>query len=176
MHQQHFDNIGFKAIKDDILKNLVVYRICHPQSRVATVGYLKSYFDEDVELHKIYYYFDKLSDIRYSKSALSTHGKCLVARLGLCFMTLQCSILRQILPIIFTKWDSQKTANIRCLKWFWAFDKRWRLTDKHRTIAPLFETGFWEKIALRCRIVKVRKWILLMLSGLIIKMIHRNFS
>jgi transposase len=29
---------------------------------VATVDYLKSYFDEDVELHKIYRYLDKLSD------------------------------------------------------------------------------------------------------------------
>ena len=43
-----FDNIGFNAIKDDILRHLVVSRICHPQSKVATVDYLKSYFDEDV--------------------------------------------------------------------------------------------------------------------------------
>jgi len=48
------NNIGFNAIKDDILRHLVVSRICHPQSKVATVDYLKSYFDEDVELHKIY--------------------------------------------------------------------------------------------------------------------------
>jgi len=57
-----FNNIGFNAIKDDILRHLVVSRICHPQSKVATVDYLKSYFDEDVELHKIYRYLDKLSD------------------------------------------------------------------------------------------------------------------
>lgn len=30
------------------------------QSKVATVEYLKSYFDEDVHLHNIYRYMDKL--------------------------------------------------------------------------------------------------------------------
>jgi transposase len=62
-----FDNIGFTAIEDDILKHLVVSRICHPQSKVATVDYLKSYFDEDIELHKIYRYLDKLSDTQKDK-------------------------------------------------------------------------------------------------------------
>jgi transposase len=62
-----FKNIGFDAINDDILRHLVVSRICHPQSKVATVDYLKSYFDEDVELHKIYRYLDKLSDTQRDK-------------------------------------------------------------------------------------------------------------
>jgi len=62
-----FDNIGFTAIEDDILKHLVVSRICHPQSKVATVDYLKSYFDEDIELHKIYRYLDKLNDTQKDK-------------------------------------------------------------------------------------------------------------
>jgi hypothetical protein len=62
-----FDHIGFNAIQDDILRHLVVSRICHPQSKVATVDYLKAYFDEDVELHKIYRYLDKLSDTQRDK-------------------------------------------------------------------------------------------------------------
>ena len=57
-----FVNIGFDKIDDDILKHLVISRICQPQSKVATVDYLKSYFDEDVELYKIYRYLDKLND------------------------------------------------------------------------------------------------------------------
>jgi len=57
-----FQTIGFDKINDDILKHLVVSRICQPQSKVATVDYLKSYFDEDVQLHKIYRYLDKLND------------------------------------------------------------------------------------------------------------------
>ena len=62
-----FDNIGFNAIDDNILRHLVVSRLCQPQSKVATVDYLKSYFDEDIELHKIYRYLDKLSDTQRDK-------------------------------------------------------------------------------------------------------------
>lgn len=57
-----FNKIGFNKIDDEILKHLVISRICQPRSKVATVDYLKSYFDEDVELHKIYRYLDKLHD------------------------------------------------------------------------------------------------------------------
>ncbi|MDR1936924.1 MAG: IS1634 family transposase [Tannerellaceae bacterium] len=55
-----FKLVGFDKIDDEILKHLVISRICQPRSKVATVDYLKSYFDEDVELHKIYRYLDKL--------------------------------------------------------------------------------------------------------------------
>lgn len=57
-----YQNIGFDKINDDILKHLVISRICQPQSKVATVDYLKSYFNEDIDLNKIYRYLDKLSD------------------------------------------------------------------------------------------------------------------
>ncbi|MGI6319568.1 MAG: IS1634 family transposase [Bacteroidales bacterium] len=57
-----YKSIGFDKINDDVLKHLVVSRICQPQSKVATSDYLKSYFDEDVDLNKIYRYLDKLSD------------------------------------------------------------------------------------------------------------------
>lgn len=62
-----FKLVGFDKIDDDILKNLVVARICQPQSKVATVDYLKSHFDEDVELYKIYRYLDKLQDTQKEK-------------------------------------------------------------------------------------------------------------
>ncbi len=55
-----FQFIGFDQIGDDILKHLVTARISQPSSKAATVEYLKSYFDEDVELHNIYRYLDKL--------------------------------------------------------------------------------------------------------------------
>jgi transposase len=57
---QLFKSIGFDAIKDDIFKHLVIARLCQPLSKLATVEYLKSHFDEDVQLHKIYRYLDKL--------------------------------------------------------------------------------------------------------------------
>ena len=55
-----FQLIGFDQIGDDILKHLVTAHISQPSSKAATVEYLKSYFDEDVELHNIYRYLDKL--------------------------------------------------------------------------------------------------------------------
>ena len=45
-----YDRIGFGAIGDIILRHLVIARVCQPRSKVATVEYLKSYFDEDVRL------------------------------------------------------------------------------------------------------------------------------
>ena len=57
---QVFKLVGFDAIDDDILKHLVIARLCQPTSKAGTVDYLKSYFDEDVELHKIYRYLDRL--------------------------------------------------------------------------------------------------------------------
>jgi transposase len=56
-----FKQIGFNRINDDMLKDLAVSRICRPMSKVATVDYLKDYFGEDVELHKIYRYLDTLN-------------------------------------------------------------------------------------------------------------------
>ncbi len=62
-----YDRIGFGAIGDCILRHLVIARICHPQSKVATVAYLKSYFDEDVRLHNIYRYMDTLYNTQREK-------------------------------------------------------------------------------------------------------------
>lgn len=55
-----YDEIGFNALGDDILRHLAIARVCQPMSKMATADYLKSYFDEDVKLHNIYRYMDKL--------------------------------------------------------------------------------------------------------------------
>jgi hypothetical protein len=83
-----FQTIGFDKIEDDILKHLVVSRICQPQSKVATVDYLKSYFDEDVELHKIYRYLDKLNDTQkdtIQKISVAHTRKVLGGKIGVVF-------------------------------------------------------------------------------------------
>ena len=46
-----FNQIGFDVINDEILKGLVIARLCQPLSKSATVDYLKSHFDDDIELH-----------------------------------------------------------------------------------------------------------------------------
>jgi len=83
-----FGLIGFDAIRDDVFKSLVVARICQPLSKLATVDYLKSHFDEDVELSKIYRYLDKLQDVHKStvqKISVEHTGKILGGKIGLAF-------------------------------------------------------------------------------------------
>lgn len=53
-----YDDIGFNRIPDDILRHLVIARVCQPASKLATIEYLKSYYDEDIELNNIYRWFD----------------------------------------------------------------------------------------------------------------------
>ena len=55
-----YDSIGFDRIPDEVLRHLVIARICQPMSKLATVDYLKSHFNEDTSLDQIYYYMDKL--------------------------------------------------------------------------------------------------------------------
>ena len=48
-----YENIGFNAIEEDILRSLAIARVCEPKSKVATVEYLKRCFREDYQLHQI---------------------------------------------------------------------------------------------------------------------------
>jgi transposase len=62
-----FKLTGFDQIEDDILRQLVIARLCQPMSKAATVEYLKSHFDEDAQLHRIYRYLDKLHNTQQEK-------------------------------------------------------------------------------------------------------------
>lgn len=64
---QAFRLTGFDAIEDEIFRQLVVARLSQPMSKSATVEYLKSHFDEDAQLHRIYRYLDKLHDTQQEK-------------------------------------------------------------------------------------------------------------
>ena len=57
---QVYDSIGFDRIPDEILRHLVIARVSQPRSKLATVDYLKSYYDEDIDLNRIYRNMDKL--------------------------------------------------------------------------------------------------------------------
>lgn len=57
---QVYDSIGFNRIRDEVLRHLVIARVSQPMSKLATVEYLKSYYDEDVDLNHIYRYMDRL--------------------------------------------------------------------------------------------------------------------
>ena len=83
-----FNLVGFNAIDDDILKHLVIARLCQPSSKAGTVDYLKSYFDEDIELHKIYRYLDHLHNTlqdKIQKISVEHTRRILGGRIGLVF-------------------------------------------------------------------------------------------
>ena len=91
-----YDRIGFGVIGDSILRHLVIARVCHPQSKVATAAYLKSYFDEDVRLHNIYRYMDRLYNTQREKVQQISVGHTVRTRGGriggVCYVscTLKC--------------------------------------------------------------------------------------
>jgi hypothetical protein len=85
---QAFELTGFNKIDDDVLKSPVLSRICHPLSKVATVEYLKSHFDADLELHRIYRYLDILAGSQQDtihKISVAHTGKVLGGKIGLVF-------------------------------------------------------------------------------------------
>ena len=65
--KQVFRTTGFDAIEDDIFRQLVIARVSQPMSKSATVEYLKSHFNEDAQLHRIYRYLDKLYNTQQEK-------------------------------------------------------------------------------------------------------------
>ena len=83
-----FKLVGFGAIDDDILKHLATARLCQPSSKAGTVDYLKSYFDEDVKLHKIYRYLDRLHSTQQEivqRISVEHTRKLLGGKIGLMF-------------------------------------------------------------------------------------------
>ena len=83
-----YARIGFDVIHDDVLKHLVIARLCQPASKSETVDYLKSYFDEDVQLSKIYRYLDKLYNTQKEKVqqiSVAHTRKILGGKIGLVF-------------------------------------------------------------------------------------------
>ena len=85
---QAFRLTGFDAIEDKIFRQLVVARLSQPMSKSATVEYLKSHFDEDAQLHRIYRYLDKLHDTqqeRLQQISVEHTRKILGGKIGLMF-------------------------------------------------------------------------------------------
>ena len=55
-----FDAIGFNILNDEIFKQLTIYRIAFPKSKLKTTEYLRRYVGIDWNEDKIYRYLDKL--------------------------------------------------------------------------------------------------------------------
>ena len=72
-----YDAVGFNAIPDDVLRHLVIARICQPGSKKTTSAYLKAYYKEDVNHWRIYRYMDKL-DAFFDKKGLLQNNNFLI--------------------------------------------------------------------------------------------------
>ena len=135
-----YENIGFNAINDNILKHLVVSRICQPRSKVATVDYLKSYFDEDIELHKIYRYLDKLSDTQKDKiqrTSVSHTQKVLGGKIGVVFYDVTTLYFETDFSDDLRKSGFSKDGKETIIKTM-------LITQKHKSITQLFDQNFWK--------------------------------
>ena len=85
---QVYDSIGFNRIDDEVLRHLVIARVSQPMSKLATVEYLKSYYDEDVDLNRIYRYMDRLYKSQQElvqQVSVEHTRKILGGRIGLVF-------------------------------------------------------------------------------------------
>jgi transposase len=83
-----FNLTGFDQIEDDIFRQLVIARLSQPMSKSATVEYLKSHFDEDAQLHRIYRYLDKLYNTqqeRIQQISVEHTMRILGGKIGLLF-------------------------------------------------------------------------------------------
>lgn len=57
-----FDEIGFNRIEDELFKDLVLYRLVYPKSKLKTTEYLFRYAGKSYSEDDIYRYLDKLQD------------------------------------------------------------------------------------------------------------------
>jgi transposase len=59
-----FDDIGFRAVGDDIFRRLVLSRLIYPVSKLKTSDYLDKYHEQDYPVQQIYRYMDKLHSLQ----------------------------------------------------------------------------------------------------------------
>lgn len=57
-----FDEIGFNKIEDELFKDLVLYRLVYPKSKLKTTEYLYRYAGKRYSEDDVYRYLDKLHD------------------------------------------------------------------------------------------------------------------
>jgi len=56
-----YDRIGYSALKESLLKDLVISRITHPGSKLNLSHYLKETGKKDISVYSIYRFLDKLT-------------------------------------------------------------------------------------------------------------------
>ncbi len=67
IEQKIFDEIGFNKIEDELFRELVLYRLVYPKSKLKTVEYLYRYSQKQYSEDDIYRYLDKLYNTQKEK-------------------------------------------------------------------------------------------------------------
>ena len=83
-----YDNIGFGLLKNDMLRNLVVSRVCQPRSKLATVDYLRRACGVEVGVYSIYRFMDTLDEKfrqRVQQISVDHTRQILGGRIGIVF-------------------------------------------------------------------------------------------
>lgn len=62
-----FDEIGFNQIKDELFRDLVLYRLVYPKSKLKTTEYLYRYARKNYSEDEVYRYLDKLYNSQKEK-------------------------------------------------------------------------------------------------------------
>ena len=110
---QVYDLVGFNQIQDEILRHLVIARICQPASKLATTAYLRSYYKEDVHLSRIYRYMDKLYNRqmeRVQEISIAHTRQILGGSIGLLFYDVTTLYFETAPGMICARQDSQRTV------------------------------------------------------------------
>lgn len=74
-----FDSIGFGKIKDQLFKDLVLYRLIYPKSKLKTTEFLYRYEQKSYSEDQIYRFMDRLhSNYKEKVQQISFHHTCQV--------------------------------------------------------------------------------------------------
>lgn len=84
-----FDEIGFNRVRDELFRDIVLYRLVYPKSKLKTTEYLYRYAGKTYSEDEIYRYMDKLY-YRYKSEiqriSYSHTNPSWMERSALCFM------------------------------------------------------------------------------------------
>ena len=83
-----YDNIGFGSLGNDMLRDIVVSRVCCPSSKLATVDYLRRCRGAEVEVHTVYRLMDKMDESfrqRVQQISVGHTRKILGGKIGIVF-------------------------------------------------------------------------------------------
>lgn len=83
-----YDNIGFGSLGNDMLRDIVVSRVCCPSSKLATVDYLRRCRGAGIEVHTVYRLMDKMDEpFRQRVQQVSVNHTCKIlgGKIGIVF-------------------------------------------------------------------------------------------